>query len=1626
LGTGSGTVYPASTGRNLEAHPDNYRITDADRIGLGGLKQKFKQNVAAVEALRQIEAEDRKAKPAEQAVLVKYVGWGGMPQVFAEVPPDDWRQEHGRIAELLTKDEFAAARASTVNAHYTAPEVIRAMYAAVERLGFHGGRILEPACGLGHFVGLMPDAIERNSVVTGIELDSLTSRIAQKLYPGRDIRQGAYEEARLSDNAYDLAISNVPFGDYQPYDTKFNSYKFPIHDYFFAASMERIRPGGLIAFVTSKGTLDKRAGHLRRLLSKQADLVTAIRLPNTAFKGNAHTEVTTDIVILRKRTLEEPTDAPAWEKSVSYKNDKGEEMLLNEYFVERPEQMLGRMALEGTMYGRNEAALIGDGRDLSEALTEVVTRLPEKVFQPSEREAFASEEETSFLVPKGIKPNAYAVIETEDGTWVGVRKGDRLVPLDGLTSSASKHIQAMIRLRDVTRECLRTQVENVSEDQILAAREQLNREYDRFYARYGPIYAPANIEAFRGDPDLPLLRSLETVSETTRVAKKTAIFRERTIQRLKPAETAESGKEALLISLNENGKIDLDHMSRLVNKPVEELLAELRETIFLNPQLKEWQTEDAYLSGNIREKLALAKNAAESDPKFRKNVEALQAVLPEDLKATEIDARLGSVWIPEGDVEIFVAELLKFDGNGEAKIRHVPALGAWSLQADRRAKDSVGNSTEWGTPRYSALNLIEDALNLRTPTVYDPDPNSSEKRIVNAAATEAAREKQQQIKERFTQWIWTEDSRRERLVRKYNDEFNNIRIRTFNGEHLTLPGASPNISLRPHQKTAVWRILQTPNTLLAHVVGAGKTYTMVAAGMEAKRLGLAQKPMFVVPNHMLEQFSSELLALYPAANILVAGKEDFEASRRAQLFSRIATGNWDAVIVTHSGFERIPMSADAQANSLQKQIDEMSNLILRESGDKSFTKLVKQLEVAKNRLETRLKLLSAEEKKDNTLTFEELGVDRLFVDEAHYFKNLFYITKMTRVAGLPQTSSQRAFDMYLKVRHLQDLNGGGGVTFATGTPLTNTMAEMFTMQRYLQGAELERQGLQHFDSWAATFGEPVTAMELSPDGAGYRLNTRFARFVNVPELMQQFRQMADIQTAEMLDLPIPKLFQGKAIVVSAPSTPTLKAFVTSLARRAERLKGGGVDPAEDNMLKITGEGRKAALDLRLVGLAGDHPQNKLSLAAAEIFKIWDETKEKQSTQLVFCDLSTPKGEGSEEFSAYDDLKAKLIKKGVPQSEIAFIQDYASDAEKSLLFKKIRAGTIRITVGSTVKMGTGTNVQQRLFAVHHLDPPWRPADIEQRDGRILRQGNTNEEVKIFRYVAEGSFDAYMWGVLETKAKFIGQIMGRQSHVRKIEDVDAPALTYAEVKAIASGNPLVMEKAQIDAEVMRLTRLRGQHSETLFFNRRSLRHAQEDVPRLDEKITNMGADLKLRQNTQGDAFYLKIGKQTFRGREAAGESLNRLAQTHHLDDKIIDVGTFAGFTLQFWPERIGEIMVKGKNAYPAKISESSLGTISSMEHVVRSLDDHTNQYRETRTATLRKIEDLKPHVASPFPHEDKLQTLIHRQQEIMDTLDLTKDQASNRLSAEEVPIVEEIIQPENVVSIESGLSPKMAVA
>ncbi|NUM81447.1 DEAD/DEAH box helicase family protein, partial [bacterium] len=1092
--------------------------------------------------------------------------------------------------------------------------------------------------------------------------------------------------------------------------------------------------------------------------------------------------------------------------------------------------------------------------------------------------------EETIPAPDVVKPNAFCV---HDGI-VCLREENVLRPLNDLPSETRSRIRGMIQVRDAVRDCLRAQVDGSPEERVIETRQQLNVAYDRFAARFGPLNLRANQRAFDGDPDLPLLLSLETYNDETKRATKATIFTERTIHHRQPVEAVGTPKEALLVSLNECGGVDLDRMAGLLNQPVEEFLPDLKGVIFRNPQTNEWETDDQYLSGNVREKLAVADAAALTDPRFAENVEALKSVQPADLAATEIDVRLGSVWLPSGDVKDFTHQLLNIPSGVE--VGHVHALGTWHLNANWEARGATANTTDWGTDRYTALELIEDALNLKTPTVYD---TVDDKPVVNAQATEAAREKQERIKERFKEWIWSDDGRRDRLCRLYNDTFNHTRVRTFNGDHLTLPGASGAIELHGHQKAGVWRILQTPNTLLAHVVGAGKTFTMVAAAMELKRLGLARKPMFSVPNHMLGQFSTELLTLYPGANILVAGKEDFESQNRKKLFSRIATGNWDAVIVTHSGFERIPLARETQERFFEEQLHELE-MVKRQHADSSNRRLVKELEKAKKRLEARLQGLAAEHKKDNTLTFEELGVDRLFVDEAHYFKNLFYVSKMTRIAGLPQTASERAFDMFLKVRHVQSVNGGGGVVFATGTPIANSMAEMFTMQRYLQPDELQKHNLHHFDSWAATFGEPVTAMELSPDGAGYRVNTRFARFINVPELMQMFRQAADVQTAAMLNLPRPKLENEKPTIRNAPTTPELKEFVQSLAARAERIRTSRVDPSLDNMLKITSEGRKAALDMRLVrASAPDEPSGKVNLAVENILRIWTETVDRRCAQLVFCDLSTPKDRG---FSVYRDMADKLGARGIPESEIAFIQDYDSDASKLALFKEVRSGKVRVLFGSTQKMGSGTNVQERLIALHHLDAPWRPADVEQREGRILRQGNKNPVVSVFRYVTEGSFDAYMWQTLETKAKFIAQVMTGDMTIRRVEDLDSAALTYAEVKAIASGNPLVIEKAQVDAELMRLTRLRSAHAEEQYRIRSNLRHARDDAESSTGRLANLRLDIGAREDTSGDNFRIELDGEVVTNRGVAGELLIRRAEKlkgRSGDD--VRVGRFAGFDL-----------------------------------------------------------------------------------------------------------------------------------
>ena len=1562
------------------------------------MKQKFQQNVKAIEILRTLDAENRAATPDEKAVLVKYVGWGALPQVF-DVESASWHKEQIQLSEILSDEEHRSARATTLNAHYTAPFVIRAIYQAAQRFGFQGGTILEPACGIGHFIGLMPDEMLRQSSITGVEIDPLTARIASALYPDTDIREQPFEKSKLTDESFDLAVSNVPFGDYSVHDPRWNDYRFSIHDYFFAAALEKVRPGGLMIFVTSRHTLDKQDLTLRELLGARAELLGAIRLPNTAFKKNAGTEVTTDIVMLRKLRAGEAPHGPAWKSSVDFANDRGEKFLINEYFATHPHMMLGTMRLKRGMYQEGEPVLAPDERDLGVALTEAIARLPQNVYQAETKSVVKKTFDPAIPAPDYIKPNAYCV--HGDGR-ICLNDDGVLQPLDDLPSETRTRIRRLIDVRDAVRVCLRSQLDGSNEEQVADARFQLNLVYDRFVNRFGPISTPVNQRAFFGDPDLPLLLSLENYNDEKKIATKAAIFRERTIHHKQAIESVGTPKEALLVTLNEKGRVDLEHMAGLLNKPVDEILPDLKGMIFLNPQTKKWETEDHYLSGNVREKLVAADTASVADHRFHENVEALKSVLPQDLPATEIDVRLGASWLPSSDVKDFVHSLLGIPSGVE--VGHIHALGSWSVTGNWEARGATANTTDWGTERFTALELIEETLNLKTPTVYD---YVDKKPVVNAQHTEAAREKQERIKEQFSKWLWSDDGRRERLVRLYNDTFNHSRIRTFNGEHLTLPGASAAVQLHGHQKSGVWRILQTDNTLLGHVVGAGKTFTMVAAGMELKRLKLANKPLFTVPNHMLGQFSTELLMLYPGANILVAGKEDFESKNRKKLFSRIATGNWDAVIVTHSGFERIPLSQETQERFFREQLAELEK-IKREHADPENRRLVKELEKAKKRLEAKLQDLAATHKKDNTLTFEELGIDRLFVDEAHYFKNLFYVSKMTRIAGLPQTASERAFDMYLKVRHVQSVNNGGGVVFATGTPIANSMAEMFTMQRYLQPQALQKHNLHHFDGWAATFGEPVTAMELSPDGAGYRLNTRFARFVNVPELMQIFRQTADVQTAQMLNLPRPKLEGEKPTICHAPASPELKKFVEGLARRAEALKRGRVDPREDNMLKITTEGRKAALDLRLMKPElPDDPQSKVNLAVENIHRIWEATKANRSAQLVFCDLSTPQDRG---FSVYRDAADKLKKLGIPENEIAFIQDYDADAAKLALFRSVREGKVRVLFGSTQKMGSGTNVQERLIALHHLDAPWRPADVEQREGRILRQGNKNPSVQIYRYVTEGSFDAYMWQTLETKAKFIAQVMSGDMTVRRLEDMDSAALTYAEVKAIASGNPLVIEKAQVDAELIRMTRLRHAHAEEQYRIRTNLRYARDEVEKWTERLANLREDLKLRQETSGDKFRIELDKQALDNRGVAGELLIRRAEKIKLRfGEDIRVGTFAGYDLFMRSSYndSAELVLRGKNSYSTRITDTALGTIRSLEAMVQGFDDRAAKLEADIKDSQKRATELESKVGATFEKEERYHFLVKRQSEIEDKLDLTKNQAPAQAEAISSEINEETV-------------------
>jgi len=1607
--------------------PRDFRINEAHRIGQGGLKEKARDNIAAIRTLRLVEDEGREARELEKPVLARYSGWGALSNVFHPYPRSDWEETAREVRQLLTPPEYDAARGSTLNAHFTSPMVIQALWQAMERFGLApGSRILEPSMGVGHFFGLMPEHLLPGCRRTGVELDGITARISRQLYPDATIFAKGFEETHLPDNFFDAVIGNIPFGNYPVHDPAYRHSPVTrtIHDYFLAKSLDKLRPGGVMALITSRYTMDKQDSTMRRYLAERAELVGAIRLPNTAFKANAGTEVTTDILFFRKRapgpapsreagtassgSASSRADGAAWRDLAPIDTPDGA-VSVNEYFARHPEMMLGRMRLEGSMYREREPTLAGE---LSpELLKQAVSSLPEGICAPRNAQDRARPppegNDLTDTDTAGVKDGAYAI---RDGL-LAIRRG-AIFETAKVPGPVAWRIRSMLAVRDAVRVVFRTQLDDAPEERIAEGRRLLNDIYDSFVSRYGPLSSRDNVKAFAGDPDQPLLLSLETYDPESKRARKTAIFERRTLERYKPVAHVETAAEALAVSLNETGEIHWPRMEEVTGRPARALQRELGSLVYCNPEGGLWETADRYLSGDVRRKLAVAAASAGLDPSYERNIEALTAVQPVDLEPGDIEARLGSSWIPASDIREFVAGLLD-TAPRNVRVAHAAPIATWTVEIDGGEKFSVGNTTTHGTARFRASELIEQALNGRVPTAYDQQPDGS--RTINQQETVAAREKQQQLKDRFREWVWEDGARAARLARDYNDRFNNLRLRAFEGSHLTLPGMNREYlrdgDLSRHQKDAVWRIVQSGSTLLAHVVGAGKTWTMAAAAMEMRRLGLAKKPMFVVPNHLVEQWGAEFLKLYPQARLFIAGREHFSTGNRQRAMARIASGSYDAVIVSHRSFEFLPVSDKLFRRFVEEQVEELEAAILEAKADQGGVngdnrRLVKELEKAKKRFVAKLKGRADREGKDTALTFEELGVDQIFVDEADLYKNLFYTTKMNRIAGLPNSESNRALDMYMKTRYVREINSGRGVVFATGTPISNTMAEMYTMLRYLAPDLLKERGVAHFDAWAANFAEAVTALELAPDGSGYRMHTRFAKFINMPELLSMFRTFADVQTADMLNLPRPVVAGGRPQIAAAPASEPLKAFIKTLTERAERLRTARIDPSIDNMLKITGDGRKAALDMRLVhAFAEPELDTKLGLAVDRVMRVWEETREARSTQLVFCDLSTPDRSASHpgRFNVYDEIKTKLIERGVPQAEIAFIHDADTDAEKKLLFDSVNAGRVRILIGSTEKMGAGMNVQKRLAALHHLDAPWRPRDIEQREGRILRQGNLNGEVRIFRYVTEGSFDAYMWQTLETKARFIQQVMNGHTSVRSAEDLDGGALTYAEIKAIASGNPAVMEKVKTDTEIRRLDQLRAAHLNQQHSIRLQIRSLPPEIRERQERIERLSADISVRDAHGGEEFSMRVGNRVFSGKGAREEGAAALTQVvlSWRDDLTLQVrGVFRGFEIlskgrgatllvNSDDERMPELFIKNAGIYKAQLNaENPVGTMQSIEYALRSLDKAAVDEQERTARAEKMLGDFQEQAGRPFEHEARLRELLGRQAELNAVLDLDK--------------------------------------
>ena len=1570
-----------------ERHTFNLKENEVETVGK---KERFRRNIMAIQLLKKCQEENRFATPEEQIILSKYVGWGGLSEAFDE-NNSAWATEYLELSSVLTPEEYASARESTLTAFYTPPEVITAIYKAMEQMGFKEGNLLEPSCGIGNFIGMLPDTMQ-DSKIYGVELDTISAGIAQQLYQKTTIAAQGFEETNLPDSFFDGVVGNVPFGDFKVSDKRYDKHKFLIHDYFFAKSLDKLRPGGVMALVTSKGTMDKETLAVRKYIAQRAELLGAIRLPNNTFKGNAGTEVISDILILQKRDRLIDIE-PDWVHLDTDENG----IKMNSYFVQHPEMILGEMKMVSGRFGMEATCVPYENADLAAQLDEAVANIHGEITE-YEAEEELEEEDNSIPADPTVRNFSYTVVDGK----IYYRENSRMTPVE-VSATAENRIKGMIAIRNSVRTLIELQTEDYPDSEIKAEQERLNRLYDTFSGKYGLINSRANTSAFSQDSSFSLLSALEIIGEDGELERKADMFSKRTIKPHTPVTSVDTASEALAVSLGEKATIDMDYMMELSGKSENEIFEDLKGVIFLNPLYEygnsyepKYLMADEYLSGNVREKLKIAKNSAELYPEdYKVNVEALQKVQPKDLTASEISVRLGATWLPPDDVQEFIFHLLETPRYAQwnIKVHFSPFTSEWNIEGKSYDKGNVRAYNTYGTSRINAYKIIEETLNLKDVRIFDyiEDDEGKKKAVLNKKETAIAQSKQEMIKQEFQDWIWSDPERRERLCKSYNEKFNSVRPREYDGSHIIFNGMNPEIELREHQKNAVAHILYGGNTLLAHAVGAGKTFEMVAAAQESKRLGLCNKSLFVVPNHLTEQWAAEYLQLYPAANILVATKKDFETKNRKKFCGRIATGDYDAVIIGHSQFEKIPMSIERQRAILEQQLEEITGGIAELKRNRGENFSIKQLEKSKKSIKQKLDKLNDQTKKDDVVTFEELGVDRLFVDESHYYKNLYLYTKMRNVGGIAQTEAQKSSDLFMKCRYLDEITGGRGTVFATGTPISNSMVELYTIQRYLQYNTLVKNGLQHFDAWASTFGETITAVELTPEGTGYRAKTRFAKFYNLPELMAMFKEIADIKTADMLNLPVP---EAKYHNIAVKPSEMQKEMVASLAERAEQVRGGGVDSSVDNMLKITNDGRKLALDQRMLNdMLPDFEGSKINACVDNIYRIWEENIDKKSAQLVFCDLSTPKNDGT--FSVYNDIRKKLIERGIPESEVKFIHEADTDMKKKELFQKTRKGEVRVLLGSTQKMGAGTNVQDKLIALHDVDCPWRPSDLEQRSGRIVRQGNENPQVDIYRYVTEQTFDAYLYQLVEGKQKFASQIMTSKSPVRSAEDIDETALSYAEIKMLATGNPYIKEKMDLDIQVQKLKMLKSNFlSEKYGLEDKVIKFYPQQIAYLKSRVEGLTKDVETAKlhpkPIDEQPLGMMVSGVSYSEKAEAGQAIINACKSMNSPDAI-PLGEYRGFQMELYFDTVQRnyvVKLKGETSRDIPLGDDAHGNIVRIDNGIERFEEALADTKNSLENTEKQFETAKQEIEKPFAKEEELRAKTARLDELNILLNMDK--------------------------------------